>query len=153
MTNFRDALDHMSKIFRNLEENNTQKARENLGEMEAHIQRAAFDSAQSVPEKKLNELFDKRMESILYRITLSDAPSDEDYQDRLEKIKEQIIKGREKKAHSMEDSVKHFKAADDHVSELLVNTPSRREVMYRLVILSGVVITLISTSLAIYSLA
>lgn len=151
MTNFRDALDHMSKIFSALEEGDIAGARENLGEMEAHIQRAAFDSAQSVPDKKLDELFDEKMPPILYRITQLDAPSEQDYQKRLRRVREHMVAGREKKAQSMEESVREFKMADDHISELERKFPSRREVRWRLIILGSVFITVLAFLLTIYS--
>ena len=151
MTNFRDALDHMSKIFNDLEQDDIDGARENLGEMEAHIQRAAFDSAQSVPDKKLDQYFNERVPPTLYTITRLDAPSKAESERRLQTIREQMVKGREKKAKSMEESVKAFKVADDHISKLLQELPSRREVQYRLIILGGVFVSVVALLLTIAS--
>ncbi len=152
MTNFRDALDHMSKIFQNLEEEDYEAARENLAEMEAHIQRAAFDSAQSATEQKLNTAYDKRLPGSIYNITLLDHMSDEEYYDREDRISDRMSKGRNTKATSLEESIKHFRTAHEHAKKMERETPSKKAVILNLAIFFGIILSILSVSLALYSI-
>lgn len=149
MTNFRDALDHLSKIFQALEDDDIEKAKANLAEMEAHIYRASYDGAQVVPEKKLSYVSANRVSPTLYAITLLDAPSREEFNTRLEKIKDNMVEGRLQKSSSVGDSVRHMKTAEEHASRLEAKTPSKKEVKYRLIILASAFVTTVSFFLAV----
>jgi len=146
MTNFRDALDHMSKIFQNIESENISKARENLGEMEAHIKRAAYDSAQSATEKELEETYSRRLPESIYKIALLDHMSDEEFNEREDKISNRMSRGRETKANSLEDSIKHFRTAYEHAKKMERGTPSRKSVFLNIAVIFGVFLSIISVS-------
>lgn len=146
MTNFRDALDHMSKIFQNIDNDNLQKARENLGEMEAHIQRAAYDSAQSATEKELEETYSRRLPASVYKVALLDHMDDSEFDTREDKIATRMSRGREKKAESLEESIKHFRTAHEHAKKMERGTPSRKSVMLNIAVILGVLVSTISVS-------
>lgn len=149
MTNFRDALDHLSKIFRNIERGDLEAARENLGEMEAHIQRAAFDSAQSATEQTLTATYDQRLPESVYKIALLDHMSDDEYADREDRIARRMTKGRNSKATSLEESIKHFRTAYEHARQMERGTPTRNAVALNLAVLLGLVLSVASVSLVV----
>lgn len=149
MTNFRDALDHMAKIFDALEDGDVTGARENLGEMEAHIQRAAYDSAQSAVEQKLDEVIDKRLPSVVYKLTLVEHMPKDEFYNRKDKVSTRMARGREKKAEGMEASLKQFRSAHEHAKEMARGTPSRKEVALHSLIILGVIGTLLALVLSV----
>lgn len=148
MTNFRDALDHMSKIYKNLEDGNLHKAREDLGEMEAHIKRAAYDSAQSATEKELEETYDARLPASIYKIALLDHMSDSEFHKREDKVANKMRKGRNAKANSLEKSIKKFRSAYEHAKKMKRGTPSRKQVILHFAIIFGVILSIISFSVS-----
>lgn len=146
MTNFRDALDHMSKIFQDLENDDMESARENIGEMEAHIQRAAYDSAQSATEKELEETYSSRLPESVYKIALIDHMSDTKFNEREDKISKRMSRGRETKADSLEESIKHFRTAHEHAKKMERGTPSKKSVLLNLSVIFGFFLSIISIS-------
>ncbi len=146
MTNFRDAVDHMSKIFQSLEDDDLESARENLGEMEAHIKRAAYDSAQSATEKVVEEAYSSRLPESMYKIALLDHMSDEEFNEREDKIYKRMSKGRKAKADSLEESIKHFRTAQTHAQEMKRRTPSKKSVILNIAVMFGVMLSVISIS-------
>lgn len=151
MTNFRDALDHMSKIFQHLDAGEFDAARENLGEMEAHVQRAAFDSAQSATEQKLVAAYDERLPESVYKMALLDHMGDDEYDDREDRVADRMSKGRNSKATSLEESIKHFRTAYEHARLMERGTPTRKAVVLNLAVVFGVILSTISVSLALLS--
>lgn len=147
ITNFRDGLDHVSKIFDaiNGDEVDIDRAISNLAEMRAHIERTIFDGAQEVPEKYTNEVIENRTYDIIYSITGLDAPSNQEWQTAKTRISEEIASGRRFKATKWENSLQHFKNAESIAESMKNKTPPKREVHYRLVILSIGFVALFAT--------
>jgi len=135
LTNFRDALDHMSKILDKLNNGNPSEAKAEVAEMQAHIYRAIYDGAQVVPESKIEYIEDNRLPYILYLITLTEAPNNKEYRRRKNQIGEAIKNGRNNKPKNWKQSVKYFQDAKRLSTQLEEETPPRKEVYYRLIIL------------------
>lgn len=151
ITNFRDGLDHVSKIFDaiNGEQVDIDRAISNLAEMRAHIERTIFDGAQEVPEKFTDDVIQNRSYDILYRITGLDAPSNREWEEAKSKIAREISRGRRYKATDWEESLQHFKNAEETAKSMKIRTPPKREVQYRLLILAVGITSLLGTVFAL----
>lgn len=150
MTNFRDSLDHMSKILAALENGECERAEENLYHMKEHIHRAAFDSAHSAVEKELNQVMENRTKESIYKVLFLNHMSDDDFYNRKDIVRGKIEKGRGNKANSLADSIKKFRSAHEHAERMKRGTPSKEEVYFRTVSIFALLITVASGSLAIY---
>lgn len=137
LANFRDALDHQSRIYEHLEKNEIEKAKTDLAEMEAHIHRAAYESAQVPVEKRLSEVLNNRVSGYLYRITFLDAMNDDEYNEIIKKIREEMVQARSSKPNTGE-GIEHFKNAYEHAEEIYEGTPNKTAVYFRLLILLSV---------------
>lgn len=147
LVNFRDALHHESRIFHHLNNGEIDEAKEELTEMEAHIQRVAYDSASIPVEYKLSQVFDKRLPSILYRITFLEYMDDNAYRRGLDEIQEEMVKARESRTNSeISEPIQHFRRAYEIAEKLDDGTPPKRVVYFRalsLVVLLGLSIFLL----------
>lgn len=145
MVNFRDALEHLAKVLRQLEEGDIEGAKGDVAEMEAHLFRAAYDGAQTVPEAKIEYIKQNRLPSILYKITLVEAPGDREYRRQKNQITDLISKGRQCKPKEWERSVKYFEDATRLATNLEENTPPKKDVYYRMIILCISVLSIVLT--------
>lgn len=158
ITNFRDGLDHVSKISDSIrgDDVDIDRAIGNLAEMRAHIERTIFDGAQEVPEKYTDEVIQNRTYDILYTITGLQAPSNREWEQAKDNIAREIASGRNHKATDWEESLKHFKNAEKMAESMKNRTPPKREVQYRLVILGigigGAFLTLMALILTVIGL-
>lgn len=150
ITNFRDGLDHVSKIFDaiNGEEVELDRAISNLAEMRAHIERTIFDGAQEVPEKFTDDVIQNRSYDIFYRLTGLSAPTNREWEEAKTNIGREIASGRKHKATDWEESLQHFKNAERIAESMKIRTPPKREVHYRLIIISTALVGLFVTIIA-----
>lgn len=149
ITNLRDAVEHISHIFMHLDNGEPESARPEVAEMAAHLYRAGYEGAQFVSEKKLYEAEKKRLPKIFYSLTLIDAMPNSEYRRRVDEINQQIALGRQHKPVDWDESVAIFKDAGEDAIKLESETPSRREVYWRMAIFGIALLALLLTGIGL----
>ncbi|CCQ32867.1 hypothetical protein HTIA_0727 [Halorhabdus tiamatea SARL4B] len=72
--------------------------------------------------------------------------SDEEFNEREDKISNRMSRGRETKANSLEDSIKHFRTAYEHAKKMGRGTPSKKSVLLNIAVIFGFILSIISVS-------
>jgi len=143
LVNFRDGLDHMIKVITKLDDGETDEALEELNRVEEHLERAIYDGKKRIPDQKIEYIEENRLPSLAYTLTLYEVPDDAEFKRQMELVKEKYSKGRQSFSESSAmDSLKYFEEATEIATRLEEETPPKKEIYYRLVILFGVVVTL-----------
>lgn len=172
--NFRDALTHTARFVLHLDNGEPEKAKEELGQVEDHLERIIYDTEKRRVENRIDQVHQRRVSDILYRLTFLEAPSFDEHQRRMKAVKNLYLLARNKRGDSIDDvplpvndvmdwtgnppedipesdeesSSKDPEQLLDEAREkaenLLEETPPKKEVIYRGIILVGVFIAAIS---------
>lgn len=135
LVNFRDALDHLSDVFAAIDNENFEKAEDELGDAKSHLGRASYESAQALAEDRIAYLEENKLPSILYKITWVDGPDEGKFEEGRAMIRNKIERGRNRKENDWRAATSEFKEASDKAKNLKQELPPKGEVYFRLVVL------------------
>lgn len=145
IVNLRDALDHLADVFAAVDDNDRARAFDELSDVRSHIQRAAVEGTLAEAERHVEYVKDHRLPSILYWITLRDAPTREQHVAAMRTVKRNVNEGRNAKGDDWEQALKRFEAAKEEARRLRDRTPSKHDVVYRLLVLCAALLTITFT--------
>lgn len=157
MSNLRDALDHMSRVLKELYRGgDLEKAAANLAQMEEHLQRTMNEGAEAAAEYFILKIQKKRLPQFLYKVTFLACPSDEELNGAVRVALDHIANGRMRKGPAVNqdhadwlNAVSEFKNATDMLRELEGRIPERRDFLWRSFALAGAVIGIVIGILAL----
>lgn len=161
MTEFRDALDHLSKAFypkldieqEYSEDGSRLVIQENLTEAYEHLRRAGTESVERAANKEFNECMEfVRRPDIIYKLCFLSVPDNGKIRQLREQALCKIEAGRlhKSKKETWEESIKEFKDAIKCCKELKELFPNQNDIRFRVFGLVVGLVTIFSVLLNIY---
>lgn len=136
LLSFRRALTDVGEFFNCLEESNTDRAENKLETIENHLRETACKSANVTPEYYLEKISEDRLHHfLLYKLLLLDAPSKQDFRNKMNAIEDRLERADRKDVSEWEEKISDYQEAHEYASSLYEDIPPARKVRSRVVIM------------------